>query len=100
MSESISRIGSNILLKSREATKDSQHGSRINWSNLTNLLRLFEEINKLVAEFHLMDVVYLEIQQASDKVLHVSLLKKIQMSGINEELVNQTELYFGNSTGR
>ena len=48
----------------------SQHGFLKARSCLTNLLRFFEEITKWVVDGSLIDVIYLDFENAIDKVPH------------------------------
>ena len=66
----------------------SQHGFLKARSCLTNLLCFFEEITKWVDDGSAVDVVYLDLQKAFDKVSHQRLLLKLKAHGIGNDVIN------------
>ena len=68
----------------------SQHGFRKARSCLTNLL-FFEEITKWVDGGSPVDVIYLDFQNAFDKVSHQRLLLKLKVHGIANDVINWIE---------
>ena len=71
----------------------SQHGFLKARSCLTNLLRFLEEITKWVDEGSQVDVVYLDVQKAFDKVSHQRWLLKLKAHGIDNDVSNWIEKY-------
>ena len=69
----------------------SQHGFLKGRSCLTNILRFLEEITKWVVDGSPVDVVYLDIQKAFDKVPHQRLLLKLNARGIGNDVINWIE---------
>ncbi|KAF2358335.1 Reverse transcriptase domain [Trinorchestia longiramus] len=61
---------------------DTQHGFREKRSCLTNLLDFFREVNRLYVRKKAIDLVYLDFQNAFDKVPHERLMAKVEAHGI------------------
>ena len=61
---------------------ESQHGFRRGRLCLSNLLTFLEKVTKAVDEGLSLDVIYLDLAKAFDKVPHERLLKKISSHGI------------------
>ncbi|CAM5136333.1 unnamed protein product [Eretmochelys imbricata] len=66
----------------------SQHGFCTGKSCLTNLLEFFEGVNKHVDKGDPVDIVYLNFQEAFDKVPHQRLLNKVSSHGIRGEVLS------------
>ena len=66
------------LLDKNEAVRDSQHGFSSKRSYLTNLLIFMEEVAEQLDSGEAVDVLYLNVQKAFDKVPHVRLLAKLK----------------------
>ena len=66
--------------------KNSQLGFRNKRSCLTNLLDFFNEVYSLYVNTTAVDIIYLDIQKAFDKVPHKQLLSKVKAHGITESL--------------
>ena len=69
----------------------SQHGFLKARSCLTNLLCFFEEITKWVDEGSPVDVIYLDVQKAFDKVPHQRLILKLKSHGMGNSIINWIE---------
>ena len=67
--------------------KDTQHGFTKGKSCATNLLLHLEELTKQVDDGYPVDVVYLDLQKAFDKVPHQRLLAKLQAHGISGKAI-------------
>ncbi|KAF2349915.1 Reverse transcriptase domain [Trinorchestia longiramus] len=61
---------------------DAQHGFREKRSCLTNLLDFFGEVNRIYDRTNVVDLVYLDFQNAFDKVPHERLVAKVEAHGI------------------
>ncbi|XP_062910784.1 uncharacterized protein LOC134349811 [Mobula hypostoma] len=75
-------------LDSQGLIKDSQHGFVRGRSCLTNLVEFFEEVPKKVDEGKAVDVVYMDVSKAFDKVPQGRLVQKVQTLGIHGDVVN------------
>jgi len=62
-------------LEKNELTKDSQHGFRKGRSCLTNLLLFLDKILRSVDEGYCVDMVFVDLAKAFDKVPHQRLLE-------------------------
>lgn len=65
---------------------DSQHGFRNNRSCLTNLLEFMEYVTGYVDQGEPMDIIFLDLKKAFDKVPHSRLMIKISALGINGKI--------------
>ena len=66
------------LLESNQITKDSQHGLRKGSSCLTNILIFLDKVLRSVNEGYPVNVVFLDLAKAFDKVPHQKLLEKLK----------------------
>ena len=69
----------------------SQHGFLKAKSCLTNLLCFLEEITKWVDDGSPVDVIYLDVQKAFDKVPHQRLISKLKSHGMGNSIINWIE---------
>ena len=69
----------------------SQHGFLKAKSCLTNLLCFLEEITKWVDDGSPVDVIYLDFQNAFDKVPHQRLIRKLKSHGMGISIINWVE---------
>jgi hypothetical protein len=70
------------FLDEHNLLRDSQHGFRIKRSCLTNLLDFYDTLIKQYEEDKAVDVIFLDLQKAFDKVPHERLLVKLYALGI------------------
>jgi hypothetical protein len=68
--------------------RESQHGFRENRSCLTNLIEHTEYISASLDDGSPVDVFYLDLQKAFDKVPHKRLLHKLEAFGIKDKNLN------------
>ena len=68
--------------------RNSQHGFRKGSSCLTNLLLFLDKISHSIDDGFLVDVVFLDVAKAFDKVPHKRLLEKFRKHGIGGKLLN------------
>ena len=88
MFESIIRDRIVYHLESQCLLRDSQHGFRKGKSCLTNLLTFLDRVTGSVDEGDAVDVVFLDLAKAFDKVPHQRLIKKLKIHGIEGDLLN------------
>ena len=69
----------------------SQHGFLKARSCLTNMLCFLEEITKWTDKGSPENIIYLDVQKASDKVPHQRLLLKLKAHGIRDGIINWIE---------
>ena len=69
----------------------SQHGFLKVRSCLTNMLCFLEEITKWIDEGSPVDIIYLDFQNAFDKVPHQRLLLKLKAHGISDGTIDWIE---------
>ena len=74
------------FLESNNIISDNQHGFRNKRSCLTNLLDFFHNINMNWDKQIPSDVIYLDFQKAFNKVLHERLLRKLQATGLGDNV--------------
>ena len=79
------------FLEKNKLLRDSQHGFRTRRSCLTNLLEFLDLVSDYVDEGIPVDAVYLDFQNAFDKVSHSKLLTKMARYGIDEGVVRWVE---------
>ena len=69
----------------------SQHGFPKARSCLTNVGFFFKEITKWIDEGSPVDIIYLDFQNAFDKVAHQTLLHKLKAHGIGDGIIDWIE---------
>src|SRR5260221_1084505 len=81
-------IKDNIInhLNTNNLINSSQHGFTERKSCLTNLLEFLDSVTNYVDQGHPVDVIYLYLQKAFDKVPHERLLLKLKAHGITGEI--------------
>jgi len=79
------------FLEVNKLIRDSQHGFRKGSSCLTNTLLLLDKVLHSVDEGHDVDVVFLDLAKAFDKVPHKRLLEKLKKRGISGNILNVIE---------
>jgi ribonuclease P/MRP protein subunit RPP40 len=67
---------------------NSQHGFVKNWSCLTNLLIILEEVSEYTDSEYPVDVLYLHFQKAFDKVPHQRLISKVKAHEIKGKVAD------------
>ena len=70
------------FLETHGLIKDSQHGFRRGRSCLTNLLCFLDKVTSCLDDKDCMDIVFLDLAKAFDKVPHRRLMEKIAKHGI------------------
>src|SRR6266516_122447 len=88
------------FLKINNILVGSKHGFVKGKSCLTNLLVFQDSVYKKIDEGSAVDVIYLDLQKAFDKVPHAILMNKIREVGIVGELANWIENWLSNRTQR
>jgi len=89
--EGIVRDALTYHLESNCLVKDSQHGFRKGRSCLTNLLQFLDKVTSSVDAGHCVDIVFLDLAKAFDKVPHDRLLFKLRNHGIDGKILNWIE---------
>ena len=69
-------------LDSYGLTKSSLHGFRKSGSCLSNVLEFLDEVTSKLDRHESVDVIYLDVAKAFDKVPHLRLLDKLEKHGI------------------
>lgn len=87
-------------LKENNIITGSQHGFRKGRSCLSNLLISQDSIIKMLDEGSAVDVIYLDLQKAFDKVPHDKLMKKVRATGIGGEVAHWIEAWLTNRVQR
>jgi len=75
------------FLDKHKLIRDSQHGFRKGRSCLTNLLLFLDQVLRSVDEGFCVDIVFLDLAKAFDKVPHRRLLEKVRKHGIGGKLL-------------
>src|SRR5215469_6813345 len=86
--ESILRDHMWSFLESNDALSHEQHGFTQGRSCLTNLMETVEKWVECIDEGDGVDVMYLDFRKAFDTVPHLRLLWKLEIVGLNMQLVN------------
>jgi len=79
------------FLEVNKLIRDSQHGFRKGSSCLTNNLLFLDKVLHSIDEGHDVDVVFLDLAKAFDKVPHKRLLEKLKKHGISGNILNVIE---------
>ena len=90
MERIVKRNIENFLI-SNNIIRNSQHGFTKGRSCLSNLLVYQDSIMTMIEEGSAVDVVYLDLQKAFDKVPHDKLMKKVRDIGISGNLADWIE---------
>ena len=80
--------------------RNPQHGFRKGSSCLTNLLLFLDKVLHSIDDGFSVDVVFLDLAKAFDKVPHNRLLKKLRKHGIGGKLLNVIGNWLSNRTQR
>ena len=91
--EKIIRDHMTDFLVKHKLINPSQHGFLKARSCLTNLLCFFEEITKWLDEGSPVDIIYLDFQNAFDKVPHQRLILKLKSHGMGNSVINWIDLW-------
>ena len=75
------------FLEKHKFISDTQHGFRKGRSCLSNLLTFLEKVLCHVDEGHSIDVIFLDMAKAFDKVPHKRLLEKMRKHGIGGKVL-------------
>ena len=75
-------------LKQYDLFNSSQHSFRQHSSCLTNLLEYLETLTSLIDAGHNVDVFFLDMSKAFDRVPHQRLLAKLKCHGIDGNIFN------------
>ena len=73
-----------------------QHGFRPGHSCETQLIRVLDDWTSALELGHQVDVIYLDLQKAFDKVPHARLLSKLESYGIGGKLLQWIEIFLSN----
>ena len=68
--------------------RDSQHGFMRHKSCLTNLIKFYDTVEKMIDNGDAVDVVFLDFQKAFDKVPHQRLILKVKGFGIDGKILS------------
>lgn len=98
--ESIPRDNIVNHLTNHSLIKSTQHGFMAKSSCATNLLKFLEKITKIFDEGDPLDIVYLDLAKANDKVPHQRLLNKMRSLGIEGNIVRWAESWLKNRRQR
>jgi len=88
------------LLEETNKINTSQHGFTEGRSCLSNLLLCQDSITNMIDEGSAIDIIYLDLEKAFDKVPHSRLLQKIREIGINGRLADWIENWLKNRMQR
>ena len=88
------------FLNVNSLTNKSQHGFSKGMSCLSNLLVCHDSVVKMMDEGSAVDIVYLDLQKAFDKVPHDKLMKKVREIGIDGEIADWIENWLTNRVQR
>ena len=73
-----------------------QHGFRPGHSCVTQLVRVLDDWSSALESGHQVDVIYLDLQKAFDKVPHARLLSKLESYGISGKLLQWIKHFLSN----
>lgn len=76
----------------------NQHGFRKNRSTISNLLDSFEEIYEHLDKKIPVDVIYLDLSRAFDKVPHSILIDKLYATGLDNKVIRIIYKFLTNRT--
>ena len=84
------------FLEKHKLRRDSQYGFRKGRSCVTNLLLFLDRILRCVDEGFCVDIVFLDLAKAFDKVPHLRLLEKLKKHGIGGKLLRTIGSWLSN----
>ena len=85
-------------LENNHILHKSQHGFRPGRSCLTQLLHHIDSILSILESNQNADVIYLDLSKAFDKVNHLILLHKLELTGITGKILNWLKNFLTNRT--
>lgn len=98
--ESIARDEMVNFFEKHKVIRNTQHGFRKGKSCLTNLLVFLDRLTRYMDEGASMDVIFLDLAKAFDKVPHRRLIQKLEKHGIGGKLKRVIENWLANRRQR